>query len=137
MIHYVLTSPKFSGSVSFKFNQEEYLTEFSIDAEFSQKQFVWFYDNYPKYLSEVPAFQKQIKGNLTEVEPSLEFDDFWNNYGYKVGNKPRAKRLWEKLPKKQKLNALAWLKTYESEIARTNVAKLYPETYLSQQRWKN
>ena len=75
---------------------------------------------------------------VSKVEEDLSFDNFWKVYNYKVGNKKRAERLWQRLTDDQKAKAITHLKSYESFlIMNPGLAKLYPETYLNQERWNN
>jgi hypothetical protein len=75
---------------------------------------------------------------VTELEEDLSFDSFWKKYNHKVGNKRRAMKLWDLLSDDQKAAAIAYLRVYDTYLAMNNgMAKLYPETYLNQERWNN
>ena len=67
----------------------------------------------------------------------VSFDRFWNQYGYKVGNKARAAKLWNALPEMERILALGAIAAQRrhSESRRTDMP--YPETYLAQRRWEN
>jgi hypothetical protein len=81
---------------------------------------------------------KRFGWQLKKIEEDLSFESFWERYNHKVGNKKRAERLWNQLSKKEKAKAMAFLKRYESYLNQNpGIAKLYPETYLNQQRWNN
>lgn len=86
-------------------------------------------------------FQIMMKNNpkwrAKLLDMNIDFDSFWNVYAYKVGNKARAKKLWDALSDANKQKALAWLPTYDQERKITGAAKLYPETYINQKRWNN
>ena len=71
------------------------------------------------------------------AEKDLGFEAFWKAYGYKVGGKARAEKLWGRLGEEERLLALGgiWKQRLHSERHKTDMP--YPETYLSQRRWEN
>lgn len=94
-------------------------------------------------LSKIPLSDEHLpalkaKGiRIDVVPPNLSFDHFWNSYGYKYGDKKRAEKLWSALTDADRIKALASIKAYNLWLSKTTIAKLYPETYLSQRRWEN
>ncbi|GEM_PF-5675290 len=70
------------------------------------------------------------------TETDLSFEHFWEAYGYKVGNKGRARKLWTALNDEERLLALrgAVHQRRHSESHKTDMP--YAETYLSQRRWE-
>ena len=84
----------------------------------------------------LPALkQKGIRIDL--VPDNLTFEHFWNSYGNKVGDKKRTQKLWDNLPDSDRVAALAKIKAYDIWLSKNTIAKVYPETYLSQRRWEN
>lgn len=82
------------------------------------------------------ATRKNVK--VDPVSISLDFDTFWNTYGHKVGKKARAESIWKVMPENARVQALAYLRTYNDFlIMNPGITRLYPETYLSQRRWEN
>ncbi|MAX81731.1 MAG: hypothetical protein CL843_16335 [Crocinitomicaceae bacterium] len=137
MRHFIFTSDGFTGSIHFKYNAEGFLIEFIIEADLTEKQLLYFYKNMPKLIEDLMVFKKDVKGQVKEIEPDLSFDNFWNTYDYKYGNKRRAIKLWEKLSQANKIAALAWITKYENNLRKSGHGKMYPETYLNQMRWEN
>jgi len=75
---------------------------------------------------------------VTEVPVDLTFESFWAAYGNKVGNKTRAKKLWNLLDDDTRAAAYAGISRYNSYLAaHPAIEKCYPETYLNQRRWEN
>lgn len=74
---------------------------------------------------------------VKQMEEDLSFDNFWNKYGYKVGNKSKASKLWYNLSDADKSNCLRRLKAYKSYLERTGIAQAYAETYLRNRRWED
>lgn len=74
---------------------------------------------------------------LSEMEEDLSFERFWNTYGYKVGNKAKAMKLWNSLSDADKAMCLRRIKAYKNYLERTGIAQAYPETYLRNRRWED
>lgn len=134
---YILTSKMFTGSVLFSYSQNR-LMAFKIEADLNQAQYQWLTTHLPLEEEQLQVMVKQMrKGKIELAEPDLSFDNFWQLYKYKHGNKQRAKKLWEALSKANKIRAINWLPTYANELKGTGAARMYPETYLNQKRWNN
>lgn len=65
------------------------------------------------------------------------FERFWNLYGYKVGNKDRVKKKWDRLPEGEKILALGSIPRYRRFTESKHIEMTYPETYIDQRRWEN
>jgi len=137
MRRFIYTSANLDGSFHFAFTDAGFLAEFDLAAELSDQHHAFLLKRLPMTVEELPAFTQGLQGKLREVHvaDSLTFSHFWDTYAYKVGNKARAERLWNKMSKTQRVKALDWISAYDSERTKTSAAKLYPETYLNQQRW--
>jgi hypothetical protein len=88
--------------------------------------------------AELIAFARKKSYKLEDItaeEPVPTFDAFWEAYAHKVSKKEAQDR-WAKLKDDDKRKALAYIKTYQSECARTGVFKMYPKTYLHKQVWQ-
>jgi hypothetical protein len=89
-------------------------------------------------LSCKPEWLNRLKGLKAEpMSEDLSFIRFWNTYSYKVGKKARAERLWETLSPVDRQRALDFIGQYNAHLTVSNHARLYPETYLAQERWNN
>jgi len=79
-----------------------------------------------------------VRFRAEAIVADISFDVFWNAYGYKVGNKKRAEKEWNRLTSEDRILCLRGIRRYNMWIAqRRNQDKLYPETFLSQSRWEN
>lgn len=67
----------------------------------------------------------------------LDFVRFWNLYGYKVGDKARCAKKWERLPMEDRMLALAGIARQRRHSESKGTEMPYPETYLNQRRWEN
>lgn len=65
------------------------------------------------------------------------FERFWNLYGYKVGNKTRVQKKWDRLPESEKILALGAIPKYRRFAEGKKIDLVYPETYIDQRRWEN
>ena len=139
MKHFVVTSNHYQGELSFKFDLNDRLIGFQINAVLSQEQYDWFFKNLPKttkvLLSDWKANSKTIK--ITEVPLDLSFDAFYNKYNYKVGNKTKAKDLWAKMDDANRALAITKIDAYNRFTEQSMIAKVYPERYLSHRRYEN
>lgn len=138
MKNYSLTSERFSGEILFTYNEDGKLDALEIRAEISAEQRAWLYKNLPVNETALEALVK-IPGStmkITQIEPDLSFERFYRLYNYKVGKK-EAEKAWERLNKANKAKAINALRKYEQWLSRANVAKLYPATYLNQERFND
>jgi hypothetical protein len=71
---------------------------------------------------------------VVKGEPDLSFDNFWNLYDNK-SKKLVSQKLWEKLSKDDKFNAIIFIKRYKSWLRLKGTAQALPDTYLRQKRW--
>lgn len=103
-------------------------------------QVKWLMQNAPKNEQDLinnfaSKFGKKIY--IVFAPQNISFDDFWNKFNNKVGNKPRAKKLWGLLSDVDQMAAFTYIETYNAHLrSNPSLTKLYPETYLSQERWK-
>ncbi len=135
---YILKSPALKGELIFTYDENGIIKEFIKAADLTDKQLAWLNHHFPVTMELLKQQIKGTKSTLTKVDPDLSFDAFWGAYAHKVGNKRRAKRLWDDLSKEDRIKALAYIKKYNRFLANNpGISKLYPETYLNQQRWNN
>lgn len=136
---YFLTSTRFKGQILFKYHLNGGLEAFEIQAELTEVQRTWLYNNFPLLDADLFLIAK-AKGStmqVNEVPEDLSFERFWKTYKHKVGKMDRAKKLWESLSTGEKASALNYIPKYDLFLDRTLINKCYPETYLSQKRWNN
>lgn len=136
---YLIEFTRFKASATVKYNTDGILVELVYEPGTAPPDVVqYFYHHLPYKVQHLTHYKNFKNVKVTEVFESLDFDNFWNTYAYKDGNKSRAKRLWEALNNVERAKALTHIAVYERQlILKKGVAKLYPETYLHQQRWNN
>ena len=133
----LLKHTKFSGSIIFTFDDKQRCVAFKFDCETTDELWNFIFDNFPtrQEILQHPNFKNFQK---IEVPADLSFTAFWNSYNYKVGNKERARKLYELLDDNTRTLVLSGIKRYSSYLAsRPNMEKAYAETFLNQRRWEN
>ncbi len=135
---YIITSKKVTGDLKLGYNAEGNLVSMDIGMEWTPEQFTWFYGHLPITYGHLEAMVKLSKSmTLKELAPDLSFEVFWNAYGYKIGNKLRAQKLWNDLPDGERMEAIDKIKSYNGWLKRhLSTERLYPETYLNQKRYQ-
>ena len=135
MRKYVFTSPSFEGELIFGYSSENVLMFFENNAILKDEQLQYLTRNFPFVADQLPKIVN--KGKLKEIT-DLTFDKFWADYGYKVGNKSRAEKLWNKLQEIERILVLESLPRYNYYLkTHPSIEKAYAETYLFQRRWEN
>jgi len=64
------------------------------------------------------------------------FDDFWNDYDKKVGDKEKIRKKYDKLPEKVKLSIKEHIPKYKLAQPEKQFRK-NPETYLNNKGWND
>jgi hypothetical protein len=115
------------------------LAGFEVEGFPTGEQLQWILSRFPYHESLLGELKRSLKqARIAKVEEDLSFDNFWNKYNYKVGNKKRAEKLWDQLSDADKAKVFTNINSYDNFLARRqNQEKLYPETYLSQRRFEN
>lgn len=139
MPKYLMEFKDSNASVLVEYDQLGLLTKFELSpGTFNEVQLQYLNKNFPKKQEHLDWYKTNVvKCKIKEVDEDLSFERFWNEFDYKVGNKSRALKLWTALPNPDKAKALKFMATYDTQLAMTKVNKMYPETYLHQQRWNN
>lgn len=84
--------------------------------------------------------QKQCKSKDTIYKQEtinleqITFDQFWELYGKKVGDKKKCNSKWDKLPDFDRQKIIDTLPAFKSKITDKKFQP-FPETYLNQRRW--
>jgi hypothetical protein len=102
----------------------------------------WIVSHLPVNEESLVKFSDKIfdgkKAHIQYVPDQLSFDMFWKKYANTMGNKKRAQKIWDLLPQTEQLAAFAFIDQYNGYLRQNpNLSKAYPDTYLSQERWKN
>lgn len=134
---------KNTGSLwEFKYDLNGNLSQFKIlEGELSAVQRQWLFcaGNFPDIEAVMTAnWIPKMRANfeVTKGEPDLSFDAFWSAYNHKV-KKVKAESAWKALANRDKMGALAGIKSYDNYLRRKGVAKAYPSTYLNQRYWED
>lgn len=120
-----------------EFDEMGRVLSFSFDCEVSQELWEFMMNNFPA--TEVSLKDQLYKNfKISPLPEDISFDAFWITYGYKVGNKSRAEKLYKLLNDQERTQVMISIKSYNNYLAsHPNQDKCYPETYLSQRRWEN
>lgn len=134
-----ISSPKYLGELRFTFRRNV-LIDFDNKSALNLKQIECFEKDFPFTLERLEKLIKLYSFKVKEVS-DYSFDAFWNLYNYKKGNKDRAEKLWNELPKEERSECLDAVSIYNvsldyDEEKRRNEKQL-PETYLNQKNYKD
>ena len=139
MKKFILQSQKFEGEVVFGYDDDGRLVEYTSRAELSEAQITFLFGHFPFNEADLKALTAG-KGNESKVVPLVEdysFDEFWDAFAHKVGNKGKAEKLWEKLTPAEQTNIMAFIPSYLRYVSFKKIEQTYPETFLNQRRWEN
>jgi hypothetical protein len=137
MRKFLLTSRRYECDIVFTYSAKGVLLGFEVSRELAPEQLS---DIVAKAFYHLHDLQRayaapKLRGLLTEMVQLLSFDDFWRKYAYPF-DKKRAKAVWDKLPPHQQRRAYEYVETYNGEVARTGVARMYAKTYLHNKVWE-
>lgn len=123
---------------SFTFNADGLLIEFKADTAMENSPLTWLLDRLPIKFEQLQKMATGIQAQLVEAQLDLSFEKFWSEYDYKVGNKSKAKKLWEELSDADKSIALHSIGKYKRYLkVKTGIEQIYPERYISHRRFEN
>ena len=129
MKKYVLTSPKFEGSVTFGYHQDGHLMLYSVNTD-SLPVIMWLKNHLPVNQMQLDPIKQRIEGTIQEVPEDLSFNAFWERYGRKI-NRKRCEPIWKKMSEAERLLAITRIGPYEKYLERTGYrGKADPENYL-------
>lgn len=136
---YLIEFTRFAAKVVVEYNETGWLIEMQLEpGTFTEVESKFLYDHFPVYQTWIERYRKFTNVRVTQLFENLDFPTFWNTYAYKIGNKSRAERLWQTLKPPEQAKAMSFIVQYNQQLLlQKGVAKLYPETYLQQQRWNN
>lgn len=138
MNKYVLTFKNTEGEIIYEYDSKGFLSTFNVKCEITAEQHKWLTQHMPFMEDEIAMFDKIENVNIYLIPQDLSFEAFWNTYGYKMGNKKRAIKLWAELNEGDRVEVFKHLPKYAIYLKqRSGMQKVYPETFLSQRRWEN
>ena len=105
----------------------------------TKEQAGWILRTVPATEAELQELELAFPFIEVERHPTdLSFNAFWDAYGYKVGKRERAMKLWASMSDADKTKCLRSIPRYNQWLAsKFNMERLYPETYLHQARYHN
>jgi len=137
MDKYLFTSQNGQRRILFGY-EDGYLRRFTVEGNLTLNEIDFLKNEIPWLEVGLDRFQSITRGKVARIETDLSFGAFWDTYAYKVGNKLRTEKLWEKLSDVEKARVLKSIKIYDQFLdLKKNQEKAYPETYISQRRFDN
>lgn len=112
--------------------QDKPLTKSQLDFLFVQQKF----QMNETQMKETWLKQKKSEFEITIGEPDLSFEFFWQSFDHKI-KKIDAERTWNKLSRKDRINALNYIQVYDNYLARKHVDKANPYRYLNKRYWED
>ena len=135
---YLVTHKQTGKTMLFTYDLNGLLTAFKLDFNMTASTVEFYRQNFPFTLGDLAYFKQNAQFRVDILQQDLSFDNFWKTYNNKVGNKPRAEKLWNALTDNDKAKALNYIRQYDNHlILNQGLTKLYPETYLNQKRFNN
>lgn len=132
---YIIHGQSFKGNVILEYDHNDIIKRIEFECEMSSEQHVKFIKNIP--LKEATFLDVATRSGVvfSVKPPDLSFEKFWNAYAYKVGDKNRSEKLWNKFSDAEKITALKVIPIYNLFLRTKNLDKAYPETWLNQKRF--
>ncbi|TFF35227.1 hypothetical protein [Mucilaginibacter psychrotolerans] len=125
----VLTSPKFSGSITFGYSDTGQLLFYHNQTDLDHAKNEWLLPNLPIIEIHLLSLKAKLQGTLTEVPEDTSFEAFWEVYNRKI-NRKRSEPLYEKLSAGDRLLAITRAKPYQKFRAGKGQEIADPEKYL-------
>jgi hypothetical protein len=137
MKQFIITSNRFNGELLFKYDLNDVLFAFENRATLTDAQYQSTMRNLPLNVKQLLEWGNSPGVKLSEIPLDLSFSEFWSKYGYKVGDKKRCEKLWDKLDEAKKTKAIVTIQRYRRFCDTNNIPMVYPERYISQERYLN
>ncbi len=122
--------------VQVEYSEANCLNKLTFPADLSREAVEYCYNRIPmdeKDLVDYPGAWR-----IEAVPIDLSFNVFWESYGYKIGDKTRTMKLWAALNEGDRIKCLRAVPKYNQWLKlRPNMERLYPETFLKQERFRN
>jgi hypothetical protein len=141
LVQHIITSPRFKGSVSFRFDPDGvlYMIRTTADMEIQVRKF--FMQNASMTKEDLQGFVTHwnTKGKeLTLViqESDLTFSMIYEAYNLKKDRK-RAEAIWIHMPKEVQLKAFLYLTKYDKHLKTTGAFKMELKSYLRAELWND
>ncbi|MGP2571486.1 hypothetical protein ACT4R9_09625 [Ornithobacterium rhinotracheale] len=134
---FVMTSPKFQGSIIFKYGLNGLLKELKVEANFPREWHLHLLRNVAISINAIPKMKSSFETiKLEEMPADLSFEKFWKTYGNFAGKKKRCEQLWNALNDTERTQCLNYISIYKIAKSRDGTALAYPETYINNRVWE-
>lgn len=130
MKKFILTSPRFIGSIIFAFNEEGILITYINETDLAAEGLNWMLSFLPNHVDHLAPLGKKITGKIEEVPMDISFEAFWEAYNQKI-NKKRCIDLYKKLSDTDKPLCVMAIKAYQKYCNGKGRAIADPEKYLA------
>ena len=130
---YIITSINFAGEIELVYGADCSICSFELRTDLTAEQLSRFFSRFPVNEAEIENYKKAKNTTVYEIPEDFSFDAFWCNWCGKQANKERAKLLWDKMAKKNKVSCMWSLKPYKRYCERNAhwYNPMYPDSYLS------
>lgn len=139
MERYLITSPKFSGTIELVYSDTGKLARLDFtQAALDLAQVEWVKQRTPVLVSGANLTQAfgPINAIIVSADFIVTFEEYWTKYNKKI-NKKRCMPIWERLNKAKQVQAFYGIEKYEKFLKTTTRQKLDPENYLRNEAWEN
>ncbi len=138
---YTLKAKNTKVVLEFTYDLNNVLKSFKIrEGVLDEKQVKWLFHNsiFPYQEAKIKLWKEQYKKDFDFIIglPDLSFDTFWDLYNYKIG-KIEARKQWNKLSERDKIEAIKNIKAYDGYLSRKHYNKLHPERYIKKRAFEN
>lgn len=80
---------------------------------------------------------KYSKVDRGKTEINIGFENFWNLYNKKMGDKPLCEKKWHNLSDDERNKIMEILPKWKNKYAKDKQYQPYPEAFLNQRRWND
>lgn len=139
MSKYVIKFVRFQASAIVEYDDAGYLIQVQLEpGSFQETHIKSFFLKTPWKEIHLDMWRNTENVTVDQFLGDISFDAFYNAYAHKVSKRSRAEAIWKQLPDPEKVKAIAFISHYNNFLIQSpGINKLYPETYLTQQRWNN
>jgi hypothetical protein len=119
-----------------EYGPDEFLISWRVDGQWPREVWVLIWHKPP--LSEGGIKTLEIPNVTMQLVPEdLTFERFWEEYGFKMGNKAKTERQYNELKEEEKVAIFKAIPKYLYWLSCGTVAQAMPSTWLNQRRWEN
>lgn len=122
--------------VEVEYSEAGHLAKLVFPIGISREAIEYCYNRIP--LDENECIDTPGIAKVLTVPQDLSFNVFWEQYAHKIGDKTRTMKLWTALTEADRIKCLRAIPKYHQWLRqRPSMERLYPETFLKQERFRN